>query len=793
MRALPEALRPLAAYRQFIICEFAPDLARPGKTQKYPLHPLTGIRTDAHNPGAWLSADEAIALAPRFGQPPAHAGAAGYGVGFVFTEQDPLFFIDVDECITPGGYTPIVSELANLFPGAAMEISQSGRGLHIFGMGRVTGERRTKDKTLKLFDLFTEKRFVALTGTAACGNVAAYDYSQSLATLVDRHLRKDVAPGAVANWTSEPCEGWNGPTDDEDLIRRALRSQSANSAFGNKASFADLWNADMDALSKFFPHPSEPYGASEADSALAQHLAFWTGKNCERIKALMQRSALAREKWNREDYLPRTILGVVAIQTTVLTDKHPEPLASGSIAAQDAPRPAMVTGNTFLAVPDQIELFAGCVYVTDAHKVMTPSGHMLKPDQFRVTYGGYTFPMDAENRRTSRNAWEAFTESQVYRAPRVDTSTFRPELKPGCIFHDGGYALVNTYVPVDTPRTPGDATPFLMHLRKLLPDERDQLILLSYMAAIVQHRGHKFQWAPYLQGVEGNGKTTFSRCVTFAIGERYTHWPRADQISKKFNSWQLGKIFIAVEDIFIAEEQRSVWEVLKPMITGERQDLEPKGVDSATRRVCCNYILNGNSKGGIPKTANDRRAAMLFTAQQTASDLVRDGMGSAYMNKLRHWLEGGGYAIVSELLHTYPIPEEFDPTRGATIAPLTSSRDEAINESMGRIEQEIQEAIEQDMPGFAGGWVSSMALDKLIERKGGSVRAALNQRRAILQRIGYDWHPGLPEGRVNNVVQPDNGKPRLFIKKGHPCMLLEGGANIAKAYSEAQTAVVFHT
>ena len=43
-------------------------------------------------------------------------------------------------------------------------------------------------------------------------------------------------------------------------------------------------------------------------------LAFWTGRDCERIRALMNKSALARDKWEREDYLPRTILGAVGRQ-----------------------------------------------------------------------------------------------------------------------------------------------------------------------------------------------------------------------------------------------------------------------------------------------------------------------------------------------------------------------------------------------------------------------------------------------------------------------------------------------
>jgi len=772
------ALRGFAYFKQFIVCQYVPDEKRPGKTHKFPIHPTHGYRTDAHDPAIWITADEAINIATLFGP--------GYGVGFVFTEQDPFWFIDVDECITAEGYCPIVSELAALFPGCAVDISQSGRGLHFFGMGRATDDRRVKDKTNKLFDLFTKLRFVALTGVGAVGAVDAHNYSDNLAELVKRHLMRD--PNETdSGWTTEPCDEWHGPDDDSALIQRALRSQSASAAFGNKASFADLWNADIVALGKCFPHPTEPYGYSEADSALAMHLSFWTGKNCERIQRIMMQSQLYRQKWEREDYLPRTIRAVVRLSHDVLTDKHPEPAQAVESGDIENPVPKMVEGNVYLGAQEQINTFKGCIYVQDMHRIMVPSGNLLKPDQFRVAYGGFMFQMDVENRRSSRDAFEAFTQSQLYRAPKVDTSTFRPDLKSGMIINTGGMTRVNSYVPINMPRRVGDPAPFLNHLRKLLPVERDALILLSYMSAVVQYKGVKFQWCPFIQGVEGNGKSLFSRCVDYAVGDKYSHWPKADQIHKNFNMWQLNKIFIAVEDICISESNKSVWELLKPMITGEKQSIEPKGVDAATRYVCCNYILNGNSKNGIPKTQNDRRAAPLFTAQQSKPDLVRDHITADYVTGLYNWLKNeDGYAIVSELLHTFPIPPEFNPAGACQVAPITSSTDEAISESQGLIDQEILEAIAQGQEGFCGGFISSIALDRLIDRRHTNNKIALNQRRTILQRLGYDWHPALHQGRVNNIVLPDNGKPRLYITKFSPHYGLSNAADVARAYTDSQ-------
>lgn len=805
MHALPTALAPLAAFRQFIIYTLVPSTTRPGKTDKFPCDFRTGRVASAHDATIWTDAQTAIAAAAHYN---AQGGPYPFGVGFTLTDNDPFWFLDIDGAFDGQAWSPLSLQLVAAFPGAAVEVSSSHKGLHIFGTGAVP-PHKTKNKEHGL-EFYHTGRFVALTGINAVGD-ASLNFSHLLPSLVAQFFPPDAAvvAGAAQGWTTEACEGWNGPEDDDKLIERALRSQSSRAAFGNGASFADLWNCNVDVLARAYPDAgssSTPYDASSADSALAQHLAFWTGKNCERIERLMRRSQLVREKWSREDYLPRTILAVCARQLEVLTDKAPEPLqgipsatpaapgaynvettyGAPSAAALSAARPTEVQGATFLTIEQQMQLFTGCVYICDAHRVLVPGGLLLKESQFKVMYGGYSFPMDAANERTVRCAWEAFTQSQAYRSARADTSAFLPDQPPGAIIHRPGQTVANTYWPIETPRQAGDISPFLTHLAKVLPNERDRQILLSYMAAIVQHKGQKFQWAPLLQGVEGNGKTLFTLCVAFAVGDRYTHLPSALDLADKFNDWMVGKIFIGVEDVYVPGERADILEALKPMVTNKRQQIQGKGKDKYTGDVCSNWILNTNHNNGIPITDKSRRYAPFFCAQQTAADLVRDGMTGDYFPKLYAWLRNGGYAIVNELLHTYPIADEFNPATQCQRAPTTSSTAEAIEVSRGGLEQEILEAVAQGLPGFSGGWISSLYLDRLVDRLGLLRRMSVKRRTEVMASLGYVPHPGLSDGRVDNVVMPDGGRPRLFVKPGTPAAMLQGAPEIARAYTAAQ-------
>lgn len=780
MRELSPSLAAFGAYKQFIIYCLVPSKKRLGKTEKYPCDFRTGRIVSAQDPEFWTDSATAIAAAANFG--------GSYGVGFVFTDIDPFWFIDIDNCLLPdnSGWNPIANILCSLFTGSAVEISQSGRGLHIFGTGRPPSHG-CKNESLGL-EFYHSNRFVALTGVNILGNVA-HDFTDLLPAFVSQYFPPDIAGSIAQEWTTEACSEWRGSFDDKELIRRALNSRSASAAFGHRASFVDLWEARLDVLAKCYPDPARGYDASSADAALAQHLAFWTGKNCERIRHLMGQSALARDKWGREDYLPRTILGAVGRQFEVLTDKTIEPVANAPAPAASLklppPCPKLVDGATFCNLADQINLFTGCVYIQDAHRILIPGGLLLKPEQFKVQFGGYTFMMDASNEKTTKDSWEAFTQNQALRSPKVNSSIFRPDQEPAAIIERAGQTFANIFWPVDVPRQVGDPTPFLQHLAKVLPDHRDRQILLCYMAACVQHKGVKFQWAPLLQGVEGNGKTLFTRCVARAVGDRYSHFPPAQEISEKFNSWLFDNIFIGVEDIYVPNQKQEIFEILKPMITGEKLAKRAMQTDQIMAEVVANFIFNSNHKDGLRKTKNDRRVCVLFCAQQNIGDLQRDNMDGDYFPKLYEWLRKDGYAIVTELLHTFPIPNKFNPATDCQRAPVTTSTASAISASTGGIEQEILEAIEQEIPGFCGDWISSILLDKMLERLGAARRFTHSKRKEILDDMGYIYHPALTDGRVNNVVVPDGGKPRLFVKKNSASWLIQSGAEVAKAYEKA--------
>lgn len=777
--------RGLEAFDRFILYKLVPSKTRSGKIDKIPVNYRDGSGASVTNPSHWGNFNSV--------QEAANVLGPEYGIGFVFTADLELWFLDIDACLVDGAWSPLAQQLITALAGCAVEVSQSGTGLHIIGRGTLP-PHGCRNKSLGL-ELYHTERFVALTGTHATGDVRHHPGQPVLDWLVTSYFSKGDEPELAddGELTDHPDPAWSGPTDDDALLRRAMMSTSAAGAFGIKATFADLWEGDPVKLSQFYPPDpgsSDVFGRSEADAALAQHLAFWTGKHGTRIQALMLQSGLVRDKWfDREGYyLPKTIRKACGWQHDVLHDKPLE--TSGSVAAiGHVGEIRNVEGSTFVSTDQQLEFFKGCTYVVSAHRVLTPDGSMLRPEQFRAKYGGFSFPMDHANERVTRNAWECFTESQVFRAPKADATMFRPDLPPGFILNEGGYTRVNSYVPVTVPRQPGDPAPFLNHLAAILPDERDRMIFLSYLAACVQHQGVKFQWAPLIQGTPGNGKTLFTRCLIYAIGERYCHIPSVESLTERFNSWLFDRILIAVEDVYNPENHVDAMDILKPMITGEFLSKRAMQTDQAMQNCVANFIFNSNHKSGLRKDRNDRRLAMFFCLQQRQEDLIRDGLTEDYFVRLYAWLRSGGYAIVSEFLYTFEIPDEFNPAASCQRAPRTTSTEEAIQESLGGVEQEIMEAITRGDIGFRGGFISSQWLAHRLEHMGASRRITHNKRRELLEPLGYVMHPGLSEGRAPRFVLPDGVKSRLFIRKDVEAFGLTDAEAICKAYEAANYSV----
>lgn len=264
------------------------------KPTKIPCGP-DGKAIDPTNPATWMTY--------------AQAAATGQPVAFNLTKNDPYVFIDLDghRNAETGEWSIEAQQVVASCPGALMEISQSGTGLHIIGTCDQAMMENKRRKWGGDKECYTWGRFIALTGTHLQGNPGV-----DLTAFLSLWVPDRPDPGLTGIPETGPVPEWCGPTDDMQLIGQAMASRGSVAVlFGNHASFRDLWTGNAAALSKFYPTPTagEPFDRSAADAALVMHLGFWTGKDAARTERLWRMSGLAqgRAKLDRNDYVFTTI------------------------------------------------------------------------------------------------------------------------------------------------------------------------------------------------------------------------------------------------------------------------------------------------------------------------------------------------------------------------------------------------------------------------------------------------------------------------------------------------------
>lgn len=780
----------LANERRFVMARLEPK--PDGGTDKIPTCPFTGTNIDAQDSANWLTGEDAEHYAAVW-RASKLVPVIDYGVGFVIAEGSGYFCVDLDHAREGDGWKPHVSNFLGRFPGAYVEVSQSYEGLHVIGRCTDPPEHRTRNADFGA-EAYSRLRFIYVTGLGAYGDPKA-DMTPQFKLFAGQFF-PPVAHGS-ADWSDGPCDAWSGPTDDAELIDRAMRSNSGKALMGRGASFRDLWTGNELKIGA---------DASGRDQGLANHLAFWTGNDCERMQRLMVQSGLKRDKWDRPDYLPRTIMRACSDQREWYNDgsgglpapeiaqasKAPAPpdqtvtieyvgvpagtppwvppVDDAEIILKPGERPNLGGASNYLTLLAQQQIFEGMCYVMDIQRIQTIDGTVMAERQFNAMYGGFQWAVTTDGQRPSKHAWEAFIDNECYAFPRAATQFFKPGVPTGALRTHEGQIQINSYKVMDIRRVQGDPEPFLEFIAKLVPDANDRRILLTWCASLVRNLGVKFMWGPFIQGTKGNGKTTLGKILQYCISHRYTHWPKSDQLSEKFNAVFTDKILLVCDETKTAD-QAELQETLKILMTSDRLEVRPMYAEKTMKEVCFNIIMFSNHKNGVRIDKDERRFAPFYCAQQTKADNARDGLTQDYfVSHLLPWLRADGYAIIYDYLMSYDIAAEYDPAGACVVAPDTTSTEEAITASLGGIEQEILKAVENRVDGFRAGWISSVAVDQLLARIGKDKSIPPNARKALITSCGYEPHPALPDG-LCDCGWTDGTVPRLYVAKGHPWAL----------------------
>lgn len=265
---------------------------RDGKPTKLPVNANTGKLASSTNKETWASFETAVAASRRYN-----------GIGFVFSEDDPYFGVDLDGQID--------MEIVDWF-GTYCERSQSGTGAHIIGKGKLNrkGAKITTGDHVG-YEVYDRGRYFVVTG-----DIIHPEPIRECQAQLDEFVH-DVFPADKGVDLSRFLPT-HTPESGQDILDRIR-----DSAQGGK--FDVLWAGNWQHY----------YGSqSEADAALMSILRFWTGGNMQESIALFRQSGLMRKKAERKDYLVRTYAGIDSGEVYVPLEEMPDQPAPSILKKQ---------------------------------------------------------------------------------------------------------------------------------------------------------------------------------------------------------------------------------------------------------------------------------------------------------------------------------------------------------------------------------------------------------------------------------------------------------------------------
>lgn len=788
--------------------------ATQGKYLKTPCFADGGVqRMDASLASNWMTyaaACNALALLPKT-----------YALGFWFTRDCGYWFLDIDK----GKGEAFTDTVLSWFPGAMVEWSSSGKGLHIFGKGKAPLHRSKPPKERKAeiapveLEFYTEGRGVAfgLTGVATGSADTAHD--ANVAALVAYYF-------PPREEGEDRRSEWRGPDDDEELIRRALNARaSADVVFGNKAGFPQLWRGEAER-------------ESGHDMALASHLAFWTGCDDERMKRLMLKSGMKRDKWTtHRTYLDITIASAIAGCSAV----YQEPQRSLGVYQSTPGRVSedVIAPEMTAKVDMMMGLISACGTAEEMHNVVVKAiqaigvpgvfvdklagamrarltilgaplplprcRELVSPPAIKgalsreaplwvamhcyVEDGDYFYNVENGSKLTAQGFMARYTRVMPQRdngqfenpvewalnrwnMPTVNFAGYRPD--QSTYFSWQGFEYVNSYNPNSVPVAATSYTQAgvdaVRELQQHLFDMCGRRVevfnqLLWWLAHNVQRPGVKVRWSPLIKGAPGDGKSLIAAVLRSAMGGRNVGDTNTSVLmnSGGFTDWAAGYALNFIEEIWITGKERyRLYNATKTFITNDIISINAKGARAYQTFNTTNHIAFSNHNDAIPLESEDRRWFIVFTPWASLADMIRYcGLDPAGWSARTKAVDYAIHNLSHELRAWFLSVDIGAEFDRNGSAPITSERGRMLGSTTDDIESIAQSVIAEGAHGVSESVISSSCLTNLLRIRAVAENLDVPKGMALNHMMGRMGY-----AKVNKQIKWKNATHTIWVRNG---------------------------
>lgn len=371
----------------------------------------------------------------------------------------------------------------------------------------------------------------------------------------------------------------------------------------------------------------------------------------------------------------------------------------------------------------------------------------------------------------------------VFKIPTVANRMYMPGEDD--LFSLDGIPYVNFYSTEGLPELPETISAsgqrcidrLLRHIEHLFINRRDGELLLDWIAYIVQ-TGQRVNWAPVIQGVQGDGKTWFAELLAAILGMHNVTIIKGRALEEQYNPWAEGHQVVFIEEVRLHGKNRfDAVNNLKTNITNSRVEIRRMRTDIYNVINQSSYFLTTNSRDGLPIDETDTRYFPMFSRWQR-KDVLKAFMeeNPDYYPDLYASLNEPG--VLRKFFMERELSDEFDPKRRA---PASASRWQMIELSKTEETDAFEVALTEDpsrdfcdamldsalcgskMTGHGSSAPIGLALNRMLDGAGFTVLG----RWKIDGKTRRLWSR-TPEQFYDEDGLPDGGKIRAYFAQKEP-------------------------
>lgn len=225
---------------------------------KIPKNPNNGFNAKSNDASTWATFEVACEACDKYNFD---------GVGFMF--GNGYFGVDLDHILDNVDFCDEFVETLQSYT----EISKSGSGIHIICKGTLPEGARRRGNV----EMYSSGRYFICTGNLYNPKYKTInECTESIKILHSKYLPSDTPKFRPSSYETIDLT-------DQEVIDKA---RSCKSGYVFQMLYAGNWQGVYSSQ-------------SEADLALCNQLAFWTGKNQGQMDRIFRSSGLFREKWDK--------------------------------------------------------------------------------------------------------------------------------------------------------------------------------------------------------------------------------------------------------------------------------------------------------------------------------------------------------------------------------------------------------------------------------------------------------------------------------------------------------------